>query len=127
MRSSILRSVLQERWSGEPVDGGRPGHLRGRGQGPQPNAAQSRNIDLYRLLMKNVDFYFPLFYYCLVTSAGGNFTHLSHMHGKIKLNHHPLNINIFVDFSLKICGFFYKRLIGIPKDNKIVYNNFFGK
>ena len=36
----------------------------------------------YRLLIKIIDFYFPLFYYCLMTSAGGNVTLLSR--GKIK-------------------------------------------
>ena len=28
----------------------------------------------YRLLIKTIDFYFPLFYVCLMTSAGGNVT-----------------------------------------------------
>ena len=30
--------------------------------------------NFYRLLIKIIDFYFPLFYYCLMTSAGGNVT-----------------------------------------------------
>ena len=28
----------------------------------------------YCLLIKIIDFYFPLFYYCLMTSAAGNVT-----------------------------------------------------
>ena len=73
--------------------------------------------------MKIIDFYFPLFYFCLMTSAGGNATKLSH--GKIKLKYHPLNLNIFADFSFESFGFFYLRLLDIPKDDIIVYNNFF--
>ena len=53
---------------------------------------------------KITDFYFLLFYYCLMTSAGGHVTELSH--GEIKLNYHPLDLNIFADFSFESCGFF---------------------
>ena len=52
-------------------------------------------------------------------------TYLSH--GEIKLNLLPLNLNIFAVFPLESCGFFTIVYFGIPKDDKIVYNNFFEK
>ena len=68
---------------------------------------------------KIFDFYLPLFYYCSMMSAVGNVTYLSH--GEIKLDYHCSRwIYIF-------SRIFYHRLLGIPKDYKIVYNNFFGK
>ena len=61
-----------------------------------------------------------------MTSAGGNVTYLSR--GENKLNYHrPLILRIFADFLFENCGFFNHRFPGIPKDNKIGYNNFFGK
>ena len=41
---------------------------------------------------KNYNFlnYFPLFYYCLMTSTGGNVTYLSH--GENKSSYHPRNL-----------------------------------
>ena len=59
---------------------------------------------VFTLLIKIIDFYFPLFYYYLMTSEGGNVTYLSH--GEYKLNYHPLNLKIFSDFLLENCGFF---------------------
>ena len=56
-----------------------------------------------------------------MTSAGGNFTYFSH--GKNKLNYHPLILKIFADFSFENCGSFTRY----SKDDKTVYNNFFGK
>ena len=58
----------------------------------------------YRLLLKIIDFYFSLFYSCLMTSAGGNLTYLSH--GENKLNYHRLNPNIFANFSSENCRCF---------------------
>ena len=70
-----------------------------------------------RLLIKIIDFYFPLFYYCLMTSAGGNVTLLSQ--GKIKLNYHPLNLNIIADYSLESCGFFTIIYLAFQKTIKL--------
>ena len=63
-----------------------------------------KNWFFCRLQIKIIYFYSPLLYYCLMTSAGGNVTYLSH--GENKLNYHPLNLYIFADFSLENCGFF---------------------
>ena len=51
-----------------------------------------------------------------MTSVGGNFTSLSYVKNKI-----------FVDFSFEKLLIFYHRLLGISKDDKIVYSNFFEK
>ena len=56
---------------------------------------------LPQLIKIIIDFYSPaLFYYCLMTSAGGNFT----PHGNKKKNYHLLILEIFADFSLKNYG-----------------------
>ena len=77
----------------------------------------SRNkIIIYRLLVKIIDFYYPLFYYRLMTSAGYNVTYLSHGN--------PLNLNIFVDFSLEICGFFTIVYLVFQKTMKLCTTTF---
>ena len=60
---------------------------------------ENDSLFIYRLLITIIEFYIPLFYYCVMTSAGGNVYFLSH-------------------------GDFLPSLFRIPKDNKIVYNNF---
>ena len=53
------------------------------------------NPRVYRLMIKN---YRLLCKYCLMTSAGGNFTFLSR--GEDKLNYNPHFLKIFAEFSL---------------------------
>ena len=55
----------------------------------------------YCLLIKIIDFNFPLFYYCLMTSAGGHFSLFFH----VEFNYHLMILKIFTDFSLKIADF----------------------
>ena len=82
---------------------------------------RSKGFFFYRLLIKIIDFYFPLFYYCLMTSAGGNVTQLSHE--EIKLNYNPPKY--FRGFFIGKLRIFYHRLLVISKYDKIVYNKLF--
>ena len=56
----------------------------------------------YHLFIKNINFHFLLFYYCLLTSADSNFTFLSHKENK--LIYQPLILKIFTDLLLENCG-----------------------
>ena len=47
--------------------------------------------NFYCLLIRFIDFYIPLFYYCLLTSAGGNFTFLSHAENKLNSSNNNNN------------------------------------
>ena len=79
-------------------------------------------IFFYRLLINIIEFYFPLFYYCLMTSAGG-MLHICPCMGKLP----PAELEYFRGFVIWKLRIFYHRLLGIPKDDKIVYNSLFGK
>ena len=73
-------------------------------------AKSSGQVRRYQdFIQPRLDTYFPRFYYCSITSAGSNFTCMSHLENQ--LYYHPLTLKIFEDF--------YHRLIGIPKDDKI--------
>ena len=76
------------------------------------------------LLIKVIDLYFPLFYHCLMTSAGGIVTYLSR--GENKLNYHPLNLNILADFSLENCGFLTIAYLVFQKTIKLCATTFWG-
>ena len=82
---------------------------------------------LYCLLTKIIVFYYPLFYYCLMTSACGNFTFCPIARKICKLNYHhnyfskqlwlpPADSKDFADYHK---FFFYHRLLGIKKKIKL--------
>ena len=74
--------------------------------------------------MNIVDFCFPLFNYCLVTSVGGKFTFLCR--GENNLNCHPLILKIMADFLFKIWEFLPSYLV-FKKTIKLCTTTFSGR
>ena len=60
----------------------------------QPLLPPGKDCIIYRLLIKNFEFYFPFFYYCLMTSA----------------------------YFIRKLQIFYYRFLGIPKDDKTTFS-----